>query len=107
MAEPIRTLANPCFSRRLPASDVESALARLHGQSRSQTLSVQVAGVAAHPHDDVIIATALSAQAHYLVTGDRQLLDRKSYRGAEFLTPRQFLALLESSSTSARIGPDE
>jgi uncharacterized protein len=46
------------------------------------------------PKDDVIVATAIRAQAEYLVTGDRHLLSLGSYRGIQIVTPRRFLNLL-------------
>ena len=57
-----------------------------------------VAGVATHPEDDAILATALSVQVPYLVTGDRPLLTRGAYGGTRLLSPRQFLAVLESEA---------
>jgi uncharacterized protein len=107
IAELVRTLATPYFTSRLNALDSEVALAMLRERSLRQSLTVQVSGVAAHTHDDAIIATALSAQAPYLVTGDRQLLALKSYRGTEFLNPRQFLAVLESSTTPEPKGHED
>lgn len=47
------------------------------------------------PQDDMIVATALAAEADYLVTGDRRhLLPLGTYRGTRIITPRQFLDLL-------------
>jgi predicted nucleic acid-binding protein len=53
-----------------------------------------VQGVASHPEDDLILATAVSAQADYLVTGDRQLLALGRYQGVEIVTPRAFATIL-------------
>jgi putative PIN family toxin of toxin-antitoxin system len=112
VSEPIleelaRAFANSYFRRRLTFSEIHDAFARLYTSAQMQLITAQVAGVAAHSHDDAIIATAVSAQAPYLVTGDRQLLARKSYRGTEFVTPRQFLAVLGSRSTPEPKGPED
>jgi uncharacterized protein len=64
-----------------------------------QPLTVHVTGIATHPEDDEVVATALSAQAPYLVTGDKPLLDRDAYRGTRLLTPRQFLDVLNQQPT--------
>jgi putative PIN family toxin of toxin-antitoxin system len=96
LTELVRTLANPYFKSRLTPSDVETGLALLREDGLMQSLTVQISGIATHPQDDAIVATAVSAQARYLVTGDKQLLARQSYRDTEFLSPRQFLAVLES-----------
>lgn len=57
-------------------------------------ITVTVQGVATHPEDDLILATAVSAQAAYLVTGDRQLLALGQHQGVQIVTPRQFATIL-------------
>lgn len=47
---------------------------------------------ACRDRDDLpILGTALAAQAHCLVTGDRDLLSLKQFRGITILSPRHFL----------------
>ncbi len=58
----------------------------------------EVQGVATHPEDDLIIATAVSAQADYLVTGDAQLLKLATHEGVKIVSPREFLSLLEEEA---------
>ena len=49
------------------------------------------------PEDDMVIATAVAAEADYLVTGDRaHLLPMREYRGIPIISARSFLDLLES-----------
>ncbi len=43
--------------------------------------------------DDNILSCAAEAKAHYLVTGDSDLLEIKSYGGVKIITPRDFEAL--------------
>ncbi len=57
-------------------------------------ITVAVRGVATHPEDDLILATAISAQADYLVTGDRQLLALGQFNGVQIVTPRDFATIL-------------
>lgn len=45
--------------------------------------------VAPDPDDDVVIATALAAQAEMIVTGDRSLLSVATYQGIQFATVRE------------------
>jgi uncharacterized protein len=75
-----------------------SDASRLSGFLRSDLvltpLTVSVSGVATHPEDDLILATAVSARADYLVTGDRQLLALQSFQGVQIVSPREFLAIL-------------
>ena len=63
-----------------------------------QPITVDVTSVASHAEDDVVLATALSARAKYLVTGDKRLRERVAYRGTRLVSPRQFLADLESEA---------
>ncbi len=81
---------------RLSQADIELVRQFLQNDALLTPLTVEVHGVATHPEDDLILATALSGQADYLVTGDRQLLNLGSYQGVTILTPRSFLELLTS-----------
>jgi putative PIN family toxin of toxin-antitoxin system len=100
LAELADTFADPYFTRRLSPTAIAEALAALRVDAVIQPLTVVVAGVASHPEDDLIVATALSARAPYLVTGDRRLRERGVYQGVQLLTPRQFLALLDREASS-------
>ena len=57
-------------------------------------ITADIRGVASHPEDDLILATAVSAQADYLVTGDRQLLVLGQSQGVQIVTPRAFATIL-------------
>ena len=90
-----RTLQKPYFQRRLSTEHVAAARLLFHTSARLTPLTVQVQSVASHPEDDLVVATALSGQADYLVTGDRHLQDLGSYQGVTILSPRAFLQRLE------------
>lgn len=51
--------------------------------------------VPADPKDDMIIATALEARGHYIVSEDKHLLDLQSYQGVRILTREQMEAELD------------
>ncbi|MDH7503578.1 MAG: putative toxin-antitoxin system toxin component, PIN family [Verrucomicrobiota bacterium] len=51
-------------------------------------------------NDDVVLATAVAAQAEVIVTGDSDLLVLKEYQGIRILSPRQFLELLDRTAHS-------
>ena len=97
LAELTDTFTDPYFTRRLTASAIAEALDALRGDATVQPITVTVAGIASHAEDDVVLATALSARADCLVTGDRPLLERVTYRGILLLSPRQFLDGLEQN----------
>lgn len=94
--EAIRNLSRDRIRRRYNITPDEIARLRvlLEEEAVLTPLTVQVHGVATHPEDDLILATALSGQANYLVTGDRQLLNLGTYQGVAILSPRAFLVLL-------------
>jgi putative PIN family toxin of toxin-antitoxin system len=52
--------------------------------------SKPVQGICRNPNDDAIMACALGAEADYLVTGDVDLLELKSFKGIRIVTPRGF-----------------
>jgi putative PIN family toxin of toxin-antitoxin system len=48
------------------------------------------------PDDDLVLATAMAAQARFLVTGDDDLLVLRTHEGIPILSPRQFLEAVDS-----------
>jgi putative PIN family toxin of toxin-antitoxin system len=52
--------------------------------------SQSVQGICRDPDDDAILACALGAAADYLVTGDEDLLELKTFKGIRIVTPRDF-----------------
>ncbi len=89
-----RTLAKPYFHARYRPDQVAGALKRLRQHAVLTPITVDVRGVATHPEDDLVLATAISAAADLLVTGDRRLREAGEHRGVTILTPREFLDLL-------------
>jgi predicted nucleic acid-binding protein len=57
-------------------------------------LTETMVGVATHPKDDPVLATAASARADFLVTGDHDLLRLGSFRGTVIVSARDYLAML-------------
>jgi uncharacterized protein len=96
LAEVQRTLRNPYFSQRLTTSEVRDYLSFVRMLARHVAINISVSGVATHPEDDLILATALSAGADYLVTGDRRFRARvPSYQGVRVIRPAEFLAIIQ------------
>ena len=90
-----RTLNNRYFRRNLTDDQIADVLQLLRSQSSMTELSVTVVGVASHTADDLILATAASARASFLVTGDQALLDLREYDGVRIVSAREFLTILE------------
>jgi putative PIN family toxin of toxin-antitoxin system len=89
-----RTLEKPYFRQRLTAEQSSRFIALLRRAATISPVTVQVQGVATHPADDLVLATAISAKADYLVTGDTNLQRLGSYESVTILSPREFLGLL-------------
>ena len=94
-----RTLVKPYFTYRLSVAELLAYQTMILSYAMIFPVSVQVRGDATHPEDDLILATAVSADAEFLVTGDAQLLKLGNYRGVTILSPRAFLDLLNSEQT--------
>jgi len=91
LSELRRTFNKPYFVQRVTGERVQRILALLRRRARVTPITATVQGVATHPEDDLVIATAVSAGASDLVTGDRLLRSRGSYQGVTFVSPREFL----------------
>jgi predicted nucleic acid-binding protein len=50
--------------------------------------------VTADPDDDVIVECALIANAEYVVTGDRHLIDMERYASVQMVRPAHFVELV-------------
>ncbi|HLH22654.1 MAG TPA: putative toxin-antitoxin system toxin component, PIN family [Chloroflexota bacterium] len=94
--EVTRALSRPRLQRkyRVGPADVDRVRELLEQHPIVSPITVQVQGIATHPEDDLILATAASVQAEYLVTGDQQLQRLGSYQGVQIVSPRQFLDVL-------------
>ncbi len=95
LAELQRTLGQPYFVARVSPEERERFLMLLTRVAERTVIRRRVAGVATHPEDDPILATALAGQADYLVTGDQRLRDRvPAFQGIPLLSPTEFLDIL-------------
>ena len=57
--------------------------------------------------DDLVLATALAAEADSVVTGDQDLLVLGAYQGGRLVPPRQFLEWLEESEKAKSVDDKE
>jgi putative PIN family toxin of toxin-antitoxin system len=54
------------------------------------------------PQDDKFLAAGVQARARYVVTGDKDLLDLKVYRGVRMVRPAQFLRAILGQERKGR-----
>jgi putative PIN family toxin of toxin-antitoxin system len=95
LEELAHTLAKPYFRERLTLGQRDRAIAALRDHGRVIPITAPIPGKATHPEDDLVIATALSAHANFLVTGDRQLQALNRVHEVVIVSPREFLILLK------------
>lgn len=83
------------FRDRLSDADIEYFHDLLRFHATIVPVTAIVHGVATHPEDDLVLATALSGGADYLVTGDLRLRTAvPSYQGVRVVSPAEFVAIL-------------
>ena len=82
---------------RMRSKDIDTFLSLVSRVADVIPITLTVQGIATHAEDDLVLATALSGNADYLVTGDKELLNVGSYRGVTIVTPRAFLDILDNS----------
>ncbi len=102
LAELARTFRRPYFSRRLSPAQAAANISLLRQEAVLTPLTLSVAGVATHPEDDVVLATALSAHAPFLVTSNYKFIRLKQYQGVILVSAREFLAMLPGLTEESR-----
>jgi putative PIN family toxin of toxin-antitoxin system len=95
LLEYVRVLGYPKFS--LSAEDIQ-ALIEEHVLPFAEMVSVPRTPriVREDPGDDKFLALAAAGRADFLISGDIHLLNLERHHGVEILTPRNFLARIES-----------
>lgn len=100
MSSPLRaevhdTLLNkPYFVSRISRSVADQWLMLIDRQAELTTIPTEVPRAASHAEDDLILATAVSGSAAYLVTGDQQLQRLGTFEGIAIVSPAEFLSVL-------------
>ena len=96
VSEVARTFEDRYFQARMTPEQIAEALDLLDRQGHTIDITAEVHGIATHPEDDLVLATAVSARVDYLVTGDTQLVRLGVYEGTRILSPRAFLDMLQA-----------
>ena len=94
-----RTLQKPYFQRHMTPDQIEHVFAILRTRTMIVIPSVAVHGIGDDREDDLVLSTALTGSAEYLVTGDRHLQQIGSYQGLTILPTRDFLDVLAKDVT--------
>ncbi len=97
IGELTRTLQKPYFQNHVTSQKIVSFIDLLQNEATIISITVNIEGVATHPEDDLVLATAVSAKVDYLVTGDKPLIEKigDSYHKINLVTPANFLQILK------------
>jgi putative PIN family toxin of toxin-antitoxin system len=93
LLELARAFQQPYFTACFSAEDRAGALLLLREEAHISSPTASVSGVATHPEDDLALATALSARADYLVTGDERLRRRMTLGTAIAMPERRIVRI--------------
>jgi putative PIN family toxin of toxin-antitoxin system len=100
-SEPLVEELEDILTRKLrPTPAVTYFLAELRRNVKVVRPGPLTAPICRDPDDEVVLATAVAAQAEVIVTGDADLLVLKEYQGIRILSPRQFLEFLDRLARS-------
>lgn len=54
----------------------------------------EIIAIKEDPEDDKILAAAVAGKADYIISGDAHLLNLRSFRGIEIITPKEFCKVI-------------
>jgi len=77
------------------AEEVADARRRISAIARTVAPAVQLNVIKEDPDDDKILECAVTAGSDYIVSGDKDLLELKKFRGIEIVRASEFLEILQ------------
>ena len=78
--------------------EVIEFVAAVRHRAELVSLTHQIDAIRDDPSDNRVLEAAVAARADYVVSGDRHLLDLKTYEGVQIVTPARFVAILVADS---------
>ena len=72
-------------------TDVDELLSSLLALAEIYSVGGTIDVIKEDPDDNMFIACALHSGAEYIVSGDKHLLDLRSYHGIKIVSPKEFL----------------
>ena len=95
LAELAEVLSRPKLN--IPVSDIRSLFRVVRKRARV-IRKIKLLKLCRDPKDDIILATAISGRAEFLITGDKDLLSIKDIQNFSILTPARFIEVLGHQS---------
>lgn len=90
----------PYFAARSAEIDRALAVKLMRSTARLVETDASVSGVCDDAEDDLVLGTAVTAEAEFLVTGDNGLLGVGAYRGVRIVGAAEFLGLIREECES-------
>ena len=100
LSELEETLNKSYFRNILKTQDVDDLLELLISDASLTLIITKVAGVATHPEDDLVLATAESGKASFVVTGDHGLQNLKQFKDIKIVSPSTFSEILHTEKAA-------
>jgi len=94
MAELISVLAEERIARYVTKSDMEGFLRYVGRRTTLVGVRSKFKIVKEDPEDDVVLNTAYSGEAEYIVSGDRHLMTLREFKGIRIVTVTEMLDIL-------------
>jgi len=97
LAELAEVIARPQFDTILARSNTsrDRSLAEMHELTELIASPPLAEPVCRDPDDDAVLALGVAASVDLIVSGDKDLLDRKTFQGIAIVTPAEALRLLD------------
>ena len=100
LSELEETLNKSYFRNLLKIQDIDDFLELLLSEATLTLITTKVQGVATHPEDDLILATAESGKASFVVTGDHGLQNLKQFKDIKIVSPGTFSEILHTEKAA-------
>ncbi|OGH29640.1 MAG: putative toxin-antitoxin system toxin component, PIN family, partial [Candidatus Levybacteria bacterium RIFCSPHIGHO2_12_FULL_37_12] len=100
LSELEETLNKSYFRNILKTQDIDDFLELLLSEAILTLITTTIQGVATHPEDDLVLATAESGKASFVVTGDHGLQNLKQFKNIKIVSPSTFSEILHTEKAA-------
>lgn len=95
-----RILHKPYFTSRLSEKQIKSFINIVRERATIAPITTSIPTISKDPDDNIVLATAESGSASYVVTGDYQLQSIKQYKKIKIVSPRTFSEIIEEDKAA-------
>lgn len=91
-----RTLTKPYFTSRLTSEQTQKFIELVTTRATVISIHTPIPKAATHLEDDIVLATAESGNADFIVTGDHGLQNLKNFKDIQIVSPVAFVSILQN-----------